>query len=601
MHPPPKPARGTAGKTSSPDAPAASGSTMVTATHVEELAQKPQRGGGVNLKLLHTRQAARKRRAKASPRPDIRFRGLPHHKGQNNAGLASDIQDAIKGWLPELPVLPGLQGYLFEQGHKKGPSERPTEHHPNAEAARRAAHRDVGEHTTMMEMRQCAIEGDATPASGAGKSTDLLQQMKQPAGPAESPSSTTAKRRSREAADAAASATRTTDTAASEHRSVAHVTPLPVAGRRRSPAVRQARPRATGRRPPARVNTCLQSCMFVLSGVIVILILPALAILKPYSRGAGAAAAEVAEEALETVEPVLAYKLPREQASNCIRRRHYVIGASLRLADGNGPASASKTTLKLPVIRRRRLVCLYKAGPDAASILDDLYRICTDVAYGQFYVDKAGPTLDHVLPDKSLYPHVPRVLGWLGGDLNDAGDFSRLANESPKTLQGFAENFVTWLGQWSFDGAHVDWRYPGGPCDVADDYRAFVRLLQLLRKKTSLLSVAIAYKDVMLVKRYDIKTIASLADMLVVNTDEEMAEDNTGEPSCAGATSDAASLVYYRTFAQPFNKSTGPYVLSSVIPYSDHCMKKPGYRNQPLFNEPGCTALVRGEGGDAYR
>ncbi|XP_037523182.2 chitotriosidase-1-like isoform X1 [Rhipicephalus sanguineus] len=240
--------------------------------------------------------------------------------------------------------------------------------------------------------------------------------------------------------------------------------------------------------------------------------------------------------------------------------------------------------------------------------------------------------MDHGLPDKSLYPHVPRVLGWLGGDLNDAGDYSRLADESTKSLQGFAENFATWLGQWSFDGAHIDWRYPGGPCDVANDYKAFVALLQLLRKKTRLLSVAIAYKDTMLAKRYDIDNIASLADMLILNTDEKMAEDNTGQPSCAGVsitqvaaslwrvrriavnselkqrqhdgdsakrrvqlchTVSLASAVYYRSFAQPSNKTTGPYVLSSVIPYSDHCLKKPGYRNQPLLNEPGCTALVR--------
>lgn len=128
--------------------------------------------------------------------------------------------------------------------------------------------------------------------------------------------------------------------------------------------------------------------------------------------------------------------------------------------------------------------------------------------------------------------------------------------------------------------------------------------------------------------------------MLILNTDEEMAEDHTGQPSCAGApllqvaaslwrvrrmaatselkrqqpsdddpakpsaqfchTVSLASLLYYRSFAQPFNKSTGPYVLSSAIPYSDHCMKKPGYRNQPLLNEPGCTALVR-ESSDASR
>ncbi|XP_049273960.1 chitotriosidase-1-like isoform X3 [Rhipicephalus sanguineus] len=204
--------------------------------------------------------------------------------------------------------------------------------------------------------------------------------------------------------------------------------------------------------------------------------------------------------------------------------------------------------------------------------------------------------MDHGLPDKSLYPHVPRVLGWLGGDLNDAGDYSRLADESTKSLQGFAENFATWLGQWSFDGAHIDWRYPGGPCDVANDYKAFVALLQLLRKKTRLLSVAIAYKDTMLAKRYDIDNIASLADMLILNTDEKMAEDNTGQPSCAGVsitqvaaslwrvrriavnselkqrqhdgdsakrrvqlchTVSLASAVYYRSFAQPSNKTTG--------------------------------------------
>ncbi|KAH8036598.1 hypothetical protein HPB51_002136 [Rhipicephalus microplus] len=649
-------------------------------------------------------KAARNKRAKALPRPDIRLHGQHHLKG-NNAGLASDIQDAIKGWLPELPELPGLPGYLFEPDQKKGPSDRATERHPNAEAAKKVVHRDIARNTTMMEMRQCAVEGDATQASVFGATTDLLQHAKEPAGSAESLSTTTAKKRTLKAADEVASTSRTTDTAASEHRSVAHVTPLPVVGLR-SPAGRQARPRAAGRRPSVRVNTCLQSCMFVLSAVIVILVLPALAILKQYARGAGVAAANVADDVVDTIQPTLAYKLPREQASNCVHRRHYVIGTSLTLADGDGPASASKasTTLKLPVIRRRRLVCLYKAGPDAASVLDDLYRICTDVAYGQFYVDKAGvfskqPTLDHVLPDKSLYPHAPRVLGWLGGDLKDAGDFSRLANESPVTLQGFAENYATWLGQWSFDGAHVDWRYPvdahvasrfeniqqltvhapscciytqgrrslaqlplvgwfvrrvdvqgrgemnsnestntmidvpstsaalshtcaslpqmgisqaliarqnlktkvfcaGGPCNVADDYNAFVSLLQLLRKKTGLLSVAIAYKETMLARRYDISKIASLADMLILNTDEEMAEDATGQPSCAGApllqvaaslwrvrrmaalsemkrqqpsdvddpakpsaqfchTVSLASLAYYRSFAQPFNKSTG--------------------------------------------
>ncbi|KAL3238732.1 hypothetical protein MRX96_021767 [Rhipicephalus microplus] len=521
--------------------------------------ERALRGAAANLSTLYTSG----------------FHGQHHLKG-NNAGLASDIQDAIKGWLPELPELPGLPGYLFEPDQKKGPSDRATERHPNAEAAKKVVHRDIARNTTMMEMRQCAVEGDATQASVFGATADLLQHAKEPAGSAESLSTTTAKKRTLKAADEAASASRTTDTAASEHRSVAHGTPLPVVGLR-SPAGRQARPRAAGRRPSVRVNTCLQSCMFVLSAVIVILVLPALAILKQYARGAGVAAANVADDVVDTVQPTLAYKLPREQASNC-------------------------TTLKLPVIRRRRLVCLYKAGPDAASVLDDLYHICTDVAYGQFYVDKAGvfskqPTLDHVLPDKSLYPHAPRVLGWLGGDLNDAGDFSRLANESPVTLQGFAENFATWLGQWSFDGAHVDWRYPGGPCNVADDYNAFVSLLQLLRKKTGLLSVAIAYKETMLARRYDISMIASLADMLILNTDEEMAEDHTGQPSCAGApllqvaaslwrvrrmaasselkrqqpsdddpakpsaqfchTVSLASLVYYRSFAQPFNKSTG--------------------------------------------
>lgn len=247
------------------------------------------------------------------------------------------------------------------------------------------------------------------------------------------------------------------------------------------------------------------------------------------------------------------------------------------------------------------------------------------------------PTLDHRLPDKSLYPRAPRVLGWLGGELDDAGDFSRLADESTKKLQSFAENFATWLGQWSFDGAHVDWRYPGGPCDVADDYGSFVKLLRLLRNKTRLLSVAIPYKESMLVRRYDINKVASLADMLVLNTDEKFAEDNTGQPSCAGAsleqvaaslwrvrrmairselqeqhddtvknqaqlchTVSLASIVYKRSFAQPSNKSIGPYVVSTVIPYSDHCLKKAGYQNQPLLTETGCTALVR-ESNDAPR
>ncbi|XP_049523101.1 uncharacterized protein LOC125945392 [Dermacentor silvarum] len=312
-------------------------------------------------------------------------------------------------------------------------------------------------------------------------------------------------------------------------------------------------------------------------------------------------------------------------------------------------------SLRLPVIRRRRLVCLYKEAPDTAGLLEDLYSVCTDVVYGQFYLDKAGlfakqrfvdiackyhfrsrslvdteqPTLEHRLPDKSRYAHAPRILGWLGGELSDAGDFSRLAGESAKALQSFAHNFATWLEAWSFDGAHLDWRYPGGPCEVADDYNTFARLLQLLRSKTRLLSVALPYKEAMLARRFDIKNIASLADMLVVSTDETLAEDYTGQPSCPGAalpqvaaslwrvrrmaaaselqqqqstanrdvqlchTVSLASIVYYRSFAQPSNLSKGLFVVSSVVPYSDHCLKKAGYRNQPLLNEPGCTALVR--------
>lgn len=51
----------------------------------------------------------------------------------------------------------------------------------------------------------------------------------------------------------------------------------------------------------------------------------------------------------------------------------------------------------------------------------------------------------------------------------------------------------------------------GGPCEVDDDYYTFVRLLQFLRNKTRLLSVALPYKEAMLARRFDISNIARCA------------------------------------------------------------------------------------------
>ncbi|XP_054923940.1 uncharacterized protein [Dermacentor andersoni] len=514
---------------------------------------------------------------------------------------------------------------------------------PNAEASRKAEHQDVfNEHTTTREMRRCSVVGEMSQASctvgqtgGFWQRVRLLYSFADNTTTAAAAAAATPMRARKAARAARNDASQTSDTAAPDHRSVARVSVPPAPGQQQ-PARRQPRPRAARRRPEARVNTCLQSCVFLLSTVLVVLLLPALILLTPYMRGAREAAAYAGGVALETVQPVHTYRLPNENASHCVRRRRFVVGTSATPVNVNAARTAFKqASLRLPVIRRRRLVCLYKEASDTMNLLEDLFNMCTDVVYGEFYLDKAGlsskqPTLDRRLPDKSRYAHAPRLLGWVGGELGDAGDFSRLAGESARTLQGFVQNFASWLQTWSFDGAHLDWRYPGGPCEVDDDYYTFVRLLQFLRKKTRLLSVALPYKEAMLARRFDISNIASLADMLVVNTDETLAEDYTGQPSCPGAalpqvaaslwrvrrmmaaaselqkpqtpanrnvqlchTVSLASVVYYRSFAQPSNLSKGLFVVSSVVPYSDHCLNKAGYRNQPLLNEPGCTALVR--------
>ncbi|XP_070380447.1 uncharacterized protein [Dermacentor albipictus] len=601
-------------------------SSMTTAKHVEALDEEAGPSGSASPKSPHSQhlRKALKKRSKAAPRLNHRFQGAPYYKGRG--GRAPSIRGVLRDWLP-------LQ--LFEHGHKA-----PL---PNAEASRKAEHQDgSNEHTTTREMRHCSAVGVMSQASGAGGRTSGLGQRVGPlhnfadnTTTAAYATATDTPTRARKAAWAARSdAPQTSDTAASAHRSVARVSVQPAPGQQ-EPAGRQPRPRAARRRPEARVTTFLQPCMFLLSTVLVVLLLPALILLTPYMRGAGAAAAYAGGEALETVQPVLTYRLPNESASHCVRRRRLVVDTSATPVNVNAARTAFKASLRLPVIRRRRLVCLYKEAPDTMGLLEDLFSLCTDVVYGQFYLDKAGllskqPTLARRLPDKSRYAHAPRLLGWMGGELGDAGDFSRLARESATTLQGFVRNFTSWLQAWSFDGAHLDWRYPGGPCEVDDDFVTFVRLLQFLRHSTRLLSVALPYKEAMLAKRFDISNIASLADMLVVNTDETLAEDYTGQPSCPGAalpqvaaslwrvrrmmaaaselqqqqttanlsvqlchTVSLASVVYYRSFAQPSNLSKGLFVVSSVVPYSDHCLNKAGYRNQPLLNEPGCTALVR--------
>ncbi|KAK8764843.1 hypothetical protein V5799_032548 [Amblyomma americanum] len=88
-------------------------------------------------------------------------------------------------------------------------------------------------------------------------------------------------------------------------------------------------------------------------------------------------------------------------------------------------------------------------------------------------------------------------------------------------------------------------RKKGGPCQVADDVTRFVTMLQTLRTKTRLLSVGLPYDETMLTARFKV------------------------------------------------NKISRVFEVGAVVPFSDHCLNKTGFKKQPLLSEPGCTAMVR--------
>ncbi|XP_077490955.1 uncharacterized protein LOC144101694 [Amblyomma americanum] len=534
-----------------------------------------------------------KRRVKAAARPGPRPHGNRHRRA--TAGGGNVFPAALKGLLPDK---------LFDQDGKGGRVQRVLAEAgqlgrakalyegvqsllPASEAAKKAQADEVSEHTTTLEMKRFAIEGDLSRVTVAEEPAAFMNLFRQLTDLSHMTSTAPVRSPERERKKEALRVTYSTaDTAAPNHRSLVVVSSAPGDGQRTT----RGSPRRTGgRRRYTRRNAFLETCMFVLSAVVMILLLPTLAVLMPYLRHDNDSAQEADAVVLETLAPVLSYELPREQASHCGRRRSQAPRAP-STAPENMAANSPQTALRLPVIRRRRLVCLYKAAVDTISLINDLFSMCTDVVYGQFYVDKKGPSskqpaLDAKLPDKSRYAHGPRTLGWLGGELSDAGDFSRLASPSARNhvLEKFAQGFTAWIESWSFDGAHVDWRYPGGPCQVADDVTRFVTMLQTLRIKTRLLSVGLPYDETMLTARFKVNKISSLADMVVVGTDETLADDFTGQPSCAGrplaqvaaslwrvgrmtsspqqsATNyraqichaiSLASVVYYRRFVQP--------------------------------------------------
>ncbi|RZC14236.1 Glyco hydro 18 domain containing protein, partial [Asbolus verrucosus] len=126
-----------------------------------------------------------------------------------------------------------------------------------------------------------------------------------------------------------------------------------------------------------------------------------------------------------------------------------------------------------------------------------------------------------------------KVLFSIGGWNEGSRKFSLVAADANKTLR-FANDVVSYLNKYNFDGVDVDWEYPGENGGCPADKNNFVNLLTTLRKELNrngsyLLTIAVS--PLADPNSYDIPAISRVVDCIKVMTYDfhQAAEGKTGQ------------------------------------------------------------------------
>lgn len=121
-------------------------------------------------------------------------------------------------------------------------------------------------------------------------------------------------------------------------------------------------------------------------------------------------------------------------------------------------------------------------------------KLCTHIIYSFATLDPEALELREFDPwgdiENQLYArtvnldqNVPVLLG-MGGWTDSSGDkYSRLVSD-PRRRSNFVQRAVSFLRQYGFSGAHIDWNYPscpqsdcrGGPARDRDDFTKFIQV-----------------------------------------------------------------------------------------------------------------------------
>ncbi|CAD6225809.1 GSCOCT00005737001.2-RA-CDS [Cotesia congregata] len=110
-----------------------------------------------------------------------------------------------------------------------------------------------------------------------------------------------------------------------------------------------------------------------------------------------------------------------------------------------------------------------------------------------------------------------KTLVAIGGWNEGSRKYSIMAS-NPESRERFADNAVTFVKQWGFDGFDLDWEYPNQRGGKSQDVQNFVELLKVMRPKFDqeglILSAAVAAAESSAAKSYEIVEISKYLDFI---------------------------------------------------------------------------------------